>query len=128
MATPQYGATQAHGEGDQRSWCCPEGEDHPEGYDWNRRCQSTACPQTHLQGPTDRRGGWVGRRAVQYRGRSYKTVSAAGGAAKAHVNGSPVDDPLPATNSWCFWKYKDPETGGLRFIDDLRRQHVDALQ
>jgi len=61
--------------------------------------------------------------SVQYDGKSYGTLSAAGGAAKAYVNGSP-DGPFPATNGWTFWQYRDAQ-GELRVIDGLQKQFAD---
>ena len=28
------------------------------------------------------------------------------------------------TNGWTFWRYQDPETGQLRFVDELRQQYL----
>lgn len=61
--------------------------------------------------------------SIEYGGKSCKTLSAAGGAAKACVNGAP-DGPLPSTDGWIFWQHRDEATGDLRAIDDLRQRFL----
>lgn len=61
---------------------------------------------------------------VIYGGKSYNSPSAAGGAAKGSVVGAPEGGPFPATDGWWFWQYKDPQTGDLRSIDELRKQYL----
>jgi hypothetical protein len=44
--------------------------------------------------------------------------------ARKSVIGAPEGRRYPQTDGWTFWKYRDPETGRLRMIDDLRQQHL----
>ena len=64
--------------------------------------------------------------AVVYDGQAYDSPSAAGGAAKGSVAGSPAGGPFPATDGWWFWQYEDPQTGDLRFIEEIRRQYLNS--
>ncbi len=57
--------------------------------------------------------------SITYSGKSYGTPSAAGGAARAEVAGNP-NGPFPATNGWVFWKYRDPVSGDLVPLGNLR--------
>jgi hypothetical protein len=61
---------------------------------------------------------------VVFEGKPHGSPSAAGGAAKGSVLGSPADSPMPATDGWWFWQYEDPETGSLRYVDELRQRYL----
>jgi hypothetical protein len=60
---------------------------------------------------------------IIFEGRTYGTPSAAGGAAKAKVNGNP-EGPYPSTNGWTFWQYRDQASGEPRYLDHLLRQYA----
>jgi len=57
--------------------------------------------------------------AVVFDGRAYDSPSAAGGAAKGSVVGSPL-----ATDGWRFWQFRDAQTGKLRPLSDLREKYL----
>ena len=61
---------------------------------------------------------------VVWDGTSYDSLSYAAGMARKSVVGAPEGRAYPPTNGWVFWQYQDPETGHLRFIDELRRQYL----
>lgn len=63
--------------------------------------------------------------SVVFDGAKYGSLSPAGGAAKALVNGTPPAEPVPATNGWTFWQYHDVGAGGLRGMDLLRSRYVE---
>ena len=65
--------------------------------------------------------------SVEYEGKAYESLSAAGTAARQQVNGMPADSRLP-TGGWTFWRYRDPEGGELREIDALRRLYLAKIQ
>jgi Restriction Enzyme Adenine Methylase Associated/Type I restriction enzyme R protein N terminus (HSDR_N) len=52
-------------------------------------------------------------------GAAFDSLSRAGGAAKATVNGTPTDVGTPATNGWTFWQYRDEGTGELMPVEQL---------
>ena len=62
--------------------------------------------------------------SINFAGTSYGSLSAAGGAAKAAVNGAPSDGPVPATNGWTFWQLRDPKMGQARDMDSLRQEFL----
>jgi predicted type IV restriction endonuclease len=58
---------------------------------------------------------------VSFDGKTYSSLSTAGGMARNIVSGPPTDGrKLWQTNGWTFWKYLDPQTGELRLMSDLR--------
>jgi len=60
---------------------------------------------------------------VTFDGKSYASLSMAGGVARVKVSGPPKDGrECYATNGWTFWRYRDPETNELAFVDRLRRR------
>lgn len=59
---------------------------------------------------------------VAMNGSVFGSLSAAGGAAKATVTGAAADQPLPATDGWTFWQYRDGDTGTLCPVARLRGQ------
>lgn len=64
--------------------------------------------------------------AVVFAGQPYDTPSLAGGAARGSVVGSPLGGPYPATNGWRFWQFRDPGSGELREVDELRQRYLAA--
>ena len=65
-----------------------------------------------------------GEGSVVFAGVSYGSLSAAGGAAKAAVNRTPVGAAAPATNGWTFWQYRDGASGALAGMDALCREYT----
>ncbi len=62
---------------------------------------------------------------VLFSGKTYTSLSVAGGMARNSVNGPPHNGrPYYQTNGWTFWKYKDLETHRLKEIDHLRRLYL----
>ena len=61
---------------------------------------------------------------VRFAGESYNSLSTAAGMARRTVIGAPPGYAYPATNGWIFWQFRDPATGQLRLIDDLRQQYL----
>jgi hypothetical protein len=61
---------------------------------------------------------------VRFADDTYDSLSAAAGMARRSVVGAPEGREYPPTNGWTFWRYRDPETGRSRVIDDLRQQHL----
>jgi predicted type IV restriction endonuclease len=57
---------------------------------------------------------------VTWNGRTFNSLSVAGGAAKVSVKGSPR--PLP-TSGWTFWRFKD-ETGTLQRMNSIRQHYL----
>lgn len=55
---------------------------------------------------------------VTFQGKSYRSLSTAGGAARAAVQGSKK---LPATNGWDFWQIGERE-GGAVAVGKLRER------
>lgn len=62
--------------------------------------------------------------SVVFDGAKYGSLSRAGGAAKALVNGTPPTEPVPATNGWTFWQYQDVGVAGLRGMDLLQKRYL----
>jgi len=62
--------------------------------------------------------------AVIYGGASYDSLSTAAGMARKSIIGAPPGHKYPQTNGWTFWKYHDPQTGGLKEIDALRQAYL----
>jgi len=60
---------------------------------------------------------------VSFGGTPYGSLSIAGAMARKSVLGPYGKRPYPQTNGWTFWRYRDPATGQLRPVDDLRRQY-----
>lgn len=58
---------------------------------------------------------------VVYGGTSYDSLSTAGGMARKSIIGAPPGRKYPQTNGWTFWKFRDPQTGQLKEMDDLRQ-------
>jgi hypothetical protein len=42
------------------------------------------------------------------------------------VIGKPVKHPFPPTNGWKFWQYRDPATGELQYVDELRQSYSEG--
>jgi hypothetical protein len=61
---------------------------------------------------------------VRFTGESYDSLSTAAGMARKTVIGAPPGYAYPQTNGWIFWQFRDPATGQLRPIDDLRQQYL----
>jgi hypothetical protein len=60
-------------------------------------------------------------------GVTYTSLSEAAGMARNAVKGPPTDGRrMYQTNGWTFWKYRDPQSGKLKVIDELRQQHLRA--
>jgi hypothetical protein len=59
---------------------------------------------------------------VVYDGKEYPSPSVAGGMAKIKVRGPRPEGKRPyySTNGWIFWRYKDPNTGELEELRNLR--------
>jgi hypothetical protein len=58
-------------------------------------------------------------------GETYRNPSPAAGFARKSIIGGPVGGKgYPPTNGWIFWKYHDPQTGGLEEIDVLRQRYL----
>ena len=74
----------------------------------------TTYKKVHLTATVDANG------KVIFGGTAYGSPSAAGGAARGSVLGSPAGGPFPATDGWRFWQFRDPRTGALRPLDELR--------
>jgi hypothetical protein len=62
---------------------------------------------------------------VVFDGKTYPSLSAAGGVAKAKVVGAGRGKKAPATNGWDFWKFFDPKMGHLREMADLRSRFLE---
>jgi len=61
---------------------------------------------------------------VHWEEKGYDSLSSAGGMARKSIIGAPEGREYPQTNGWTFWQYRDPESGRLRPIDDLRQQYL----
>jgi len=61
---------------------------------------------------------------VVFDGRSYDSLSTAGGMARKSVIGAPAGRPYPQTNGWQFWRYRDKESGEMREVDHVRKQYL----
>lgn len=62
---------------------------------------------------------------VSFNGATYSSLSVAAGMARNQVKGPPPPEHPHSywpTNGWKFWRFKDPATGSLRPVDELRRQ------
>ena len=57
-------------------------------------------------------------------GKPYDSLSTAAGMARKSVIGAPPGRPYPQTNGWTFWRFRDPQTGKLLEIDDLRQKYL----
>ena len=55
---------------------------------------------------------------------SYDSLSYAAGMARKSVIGTSAGRAYPPTNGWVFWQYRDPKTGRLCYIDELRQQYL----
>ena len=63
---------------------------------------------------------------VVWGGTSYDSLSYAAGMARKSVIGAAEGRAAcPPTNGWVFWQYRDPETGRLCYIDELRQQYLE---
>jgi hypothetical protein len=58
---------------------------------------------------------------IGFGGTVYDSLSMAGAAARAAVNGPPPGRPYWQTNGWTFWQYRRAD-GSLGRLDDLRRE------
>lgn len=58
---------------------------------------------------------------IGFGGTVYDSLSMAGAAARAAVNGPPPGRPYWQTNGWTFWQYRRAD-GSLGVLDDLRRE------
>jgi hypothetical protein len=62
---------------------------------------------------------------ILFDGKTYTSLSVAGGMARNSVSGLPRDGrSYYETNGWIFWKYQDSETGKLKKIDRLRQLYL----
>ena len=63
---------------------------------------------------------------VLFEGKTYTSLSVAGGVARTSVKGPPADGrPSYQTNGWTFWRYRNDTTGNIEPIDILRRLFLD---
>lgn len=60
-----------------------------------------------------------------FRSEAFQSPSAAGAAARAHVQGLARSDKLPSTNGWEFWSLRSPD-GSTITLSDLRRRLDDS--
>lgn len=61
---------------------------------------------------------------ISFNGQNFSSLSLAGAMARNHVKGPPPPESGQRywpTNGWKFWRFKDPVTGSLRPIDELRK-------
>lgn len=66
---------------------------------------------------------------VQFDGMNYHSLSIAAGMARATVIGPrSATKRYHSTNGWTFWKYRNPATGKLELIDELRKQYLASQQ
>jgi predicted type IV restriction endonuclease len=64
----------------------------------------------------------TGPNAVVFKGNTHASLSVAAGMARNIANGLPGDGrKYWQTNGWTFWKYRDPKSGALRPLSDLRK-------
>jgi len=84
-----------------------------------------------IQPPLDLKKDYLGRRVtarvesngrVTYAGKSYSSLSIAGGMARASVAGAPPGKQYPHTNGWIFWRFEDQD-GRLKALDELRQRY-----
>lgn len=67
--------------------------------------------------------------SVLANGATYNSLSEAAGMCRNAVKGPPRDGrKLYQTNGWTFWRYRDPETGRLKFVDELRRRYLSNIR
>lgn len=64
---------------------------------------------------------------VNFGGKQYDSLSTAAGMARKSVIGRGSGKVYPQTNGWLFWKVREPGTGKLCALDDLRKQYIHGL-
>ncbi len=63
---------------------------------------------------------------IQFGGEAYDSLSTAGGMARRTVIGKPPNRRYPQTNGWTFWQFRDPASGELKYVDELRQAYLES--